>query len=111
MFLYIILPSLVEGCFPADPKGHYLAAWEKELLSWKTLQIHYSVIILVAITYSTNHVFVLGQKPVVSSLSPPMPGPLQTMWELHCSATLEASQYNVSAELDSLLGWSLVLVI
>ena len=28
-----ILPVLVEGYFPADQKGCYLAAWEEELLS------------------------------------------------------------------------------
>ena len=51
--------------------------------------------------FSTNHVFVLAHRPDVSSLSPLMPGPQQTMWESHCSATLEASGYDALQALDN----------
>ena len=116
--ILVTLPLLfVEEDFPADPKDHYLAAWEEEFLNWKKLQIilwaiykikYYSTIyrgkvlnVNMHFIISTNHVFVLAHRPDVSSLSPPMLGPQQTMWESHCSATLEASGYDALQALDN----------
>ena len=62
--------------------------------------------------FSTNHVFVLAQKPDVSSLSRPMLGLQQTMWVSFSSATLRTSQYDASWDhSDDLLQWSSVLVV
>ena len=77
----------------------------------KDMQMHYSIIYHGGNHSSTNHAFVQAQKPDVSSLWPTMPGPQQTMWESHYSATLQASQNDASAELDGLLQWSSVLVV
>ena len=101
--LIFFLPLLVEEHFPAH---------QEEFLSLKLLHCIINTTVTALTQYLTNHVFVLAQQLDVSSLSSPMPGPQQTMWELHSSSTPQTSQYDTSWDRsDSFLQWSSVLVV
>ena len=65
-----------------------------------TTQVDASVSLQYEVYHLTNRAFVLAQRPDVSFLSPSMPGPQQTMWVSLSSATLQASQYDTSEELQ-----------
>ena len=105
---YLLLTSSGWETFSSLSKRSNLGGGVPE---FKIIALYYITTVNAMSQHSTNHVFVLAQKPDVSSLSPPMPEPQQTMWESHSFATFRTSQDDASAELDSLLQWSSVLVV
>ena len=60
--------------------------------------------------YSTNHAFVLAQKPDVSSPFYLMRGPQQTMWESLHSAIDQASQHDTFQDLETASQWPLTSI-